>query len=86
MAVGLPPHEPEVEALVADADLLVAVGTKFDANSTRNWTMPRPPKLVTINCDPVDLVKNYEPDVGVLADAKLALDRPDRRGGSPCAH
>jgi acetolactate synthase-1/2/3 large subunit len=72
-AVGLPPHEPEIEALVANADLLVAVGTKFDANSTRNWTMPRPPKLVTINCDPVDLVKNYEPDVGVLADAKLAL-------------
>ena len=72
-AVGVPPHEPEIEALVADADLLLAVGTKFDANSTRNWTMPRPAKLVSVNCDPVDLSKNYEPDVGVLADAKLAL-------------
>lgn len=72
-AVELPPHEPEIAELVAGADLLVAVGTRFDGSSTRNWTMPRPPGLVTINASAVDLTKNYQPDVGVLADAKLTL-------------
>jgi acetolactate synthase-1/2/3 large subunit len=72
-AVGLPPHEREVADLIGGADLLIAVGTAFDGSNTRNWTMPRPPRLLSINCDPVDIAKNYRPDVAVLADAKLAL-------------
>ncbi|WP_433468328.1 thiamine pyrophosphate-binding protein [Spirillospora sp. CA-128828] len=71
--VAAPPHEPEVAALIADADLMVAVGTDFDGMNTRNWTMPRPPRLVSVNCDPVDLAKNYPPDVAVRADALAAL-------------
>lgn len=72
--VGLPPHEPEVAELVADADLLLGIGTQFDGMTTRNWSMPRPPRLAVINADPVDLAKNYQPDVAVHADARLALD------------
>ena len=71
--VGLPPHEPEVAAYVGEADLLLAVGTSFDGQMTRNWTMPRPPALVAINADAADLTKNYQPDVGVLGDARLVL-------------
>jgi len=71
--VGLPPHEPEIAAYVAEADLLLAVGTAFDAMTTRNWSMPRPPRLVAVNVSEVDLVKNYEPDVAVLGDARLVL-------------
>jgi acetolactate synthase-1/2/3 large subunit len=72
-SVGLPPHERAVADLIGDADLLVAVGTAFDGPTTRNWSMPRPPKLVTINCDPADLDRNFTPDVAVLGDAKLTL-------------
>lgn len=72
-AVGLPPHEREVAALIGDADLLLAVGTAFDGTNTRNWSMKLPPKLISINCDPVDVDKNFTPDVAVVADAKLAL-------------
>lgn len=71
--VGLPPHEREVAALIGDADLLIAVGTAFDGPNTRNWTMSRPPKLLSINCDPADVDKNFTPDVAVVADAKLTL-------------
>jgi acetolactate synthase-1/2/3 large subunit len=71
--VGLPPHEPEVAALIADADLMIAVGSDFDGMMTRNWSMPLPAAMAAINCDPADLAKNYEPSVAVLADAKLAL-------------
>lgn len=72
-AVGLPPHEREIGALIGDADLLLAVGTAFDGSNTRNWTMARPPKLISINCDATDVDKNFTPDVAVVADAKLAL-------------
>jgi acetolactate synthase-1/2/3 large subunit len=48
-SVGLPPHEPEVAALIGAADVLLAVGGDLDGMNTRNWTMPRPPKLVTLD-------------------------------------
>ena len=71
--VSLPPHEPEVAQLIAEADLLLAVGTDFDGMMTRNWRMPMPKSLAVINCADEDLAKNYEPDVAVLADAREAL-------------
>jgi thiamine pyrophosphate-dependent acetolactate synthase large subunit-like protein len=71
--VGLPPHEPEVAAYVGASDLMLAVGTTFDGPMTRNWSMPRPPILVSINADADNLVANYEPDVGVVGDARLGL-------------
>ncbi len=88
LLVDLPPHEPEIAAYVADADLLLAVGTGFDGSTTRNWSMPRPPVLVSVNVSEADLTKNYPPDVAVLGDARLVLaelaDRLDRRDrGSP---
>jgi thiamine pyrophosphate-dependent acetolactate synthase large subunit-like protein len=71
--IGLPPHEPEVAAYLEHADLLLAVGTRFDGAATRNWSMPRPPLLVSVNVSEADLVTNYQPDVAVHGDAKLVL-------------
>jgi acetolactate synthase-1/2/3 large subunit len=73
LLVGLPPHEPEVAAYVGAADLLLAVGTAFDGPFTRNWSMPRPPALVSVNVNEADLTTNYRPDVAVLGDARLVL-------------
>ncbi|MBA2414878.1 MAG: thiamine pyrophosphate-binding protein [Geodermatophilaceae bacterium] len=71
--VGAPPHEPAVADLVAGADLLLAVGTGFDATTTRNWTMPMPARLACVNVDADEMTKNYSPDVAVVGDAKLVL-------------
>jgi acetolactate synthase-1/2/3 large subunit len=71
--VGAPPHEREVAELVASADLLLGVGTGFDGSMTRNWSMAMPPRLANINCDPVEVGKNYRPDLAVVADARLTL-------------
>ncbi len=71
--VGLPPHERSVAELMAGADLMIAVGTAFDGPMTKNWTIPRPPKLITVNCDPADLDRGFPPDATVLGDAKLTL-------------
>ena len=82
--VGLPPHEPEVAALIASADLMIALGTGFDGMMTRNWTMPMPPRLANVNCDPGQLAVNYRPDVSVLADVRLTLQ--DVLKQLPAAH
>jgi acetolactate synthase-1/2/3 large subunit len=79
------PHVPEVGALWDDADLVVAVGTDFDAMMTQGWKQPQPPHLIAINVDPADASKNYRPDVLVEADAAQAsvalAERLSERGG-----
>lgn len=80
--VGVPVHEPEGESLLAGADLLLAFGSDFDGMDTKNWLVRMPPRIVSVNCDATDLTKNYVPDVGVRADARLAADCLLQRLGS----
>lgn len=75
LMLGLPPHEPEVERLISESDLMVAVGSDFDGMMTRNWSMPRSDKLVTINCSATDSSANYAADAVIVADARLALEQ-----------
>ena len=71
--VGLPPHDPGVATLIGAADLLLAVGTRFDGPTTRNWTMPTSRRLASINADPTAFAANYPADVTVHGDAALVL-------------
>jgi acetolactate synthase-1/2/3 large subunit len=83
--VDAPPHVPQVGALWDEADLVVAIGTDFDAMMTQAWKQPQPLHLVAINVDPADASKNYLPDVLLEADAAAATDvlaeRLGERGG-----
>ena len=75
-AVGLPPHEPEVAGLIADAEVLLAVGGDLDGMNTRNWTMPRPPRLVRLDPLPPRDPPEWAPDAAVagrLGDALRGL-------------
>lgn len=71
--VDVPPHEPEITALIAQADLMIAVGTAFDGPNTMNWKLPVPAQLIAINADAVDAAKNYPPTVTLVADAREAV-------------
>lgn len=73
LAVDAPPHEPVAARYIAECDLLLALGTDFDGMMTRNWSMPVPRRLASINIEAADLTKNYEPDVAVVADISTAL-------------
>ena len=83
--VDAPPHVPQVGALWDEADLVVAIGTDFDAMMTQGWKQPQPPHLMAINVDPADASKNYLPDVLLEADAAAAsgalAERLGERGG-----
>jgi thiamine pyrophosphate-dependent acetolactate synthase large subunit-like protein len=67
--VGLPPHVPEAGALWDEADVVLAIGSDLDGMMTQNWAQPAPPKLVAINVDPLDAVKNYDAEIVIEGDA-----------------
>jgi acetolactate synthase-1/2/3 large subunit len=73
-AVGLPPHLPAVGALWDEADAVLAIGTDFDGMMTQNWTMPPPRHLVTVNVDPADAAKSYEPELMLTGDARAIVE------------
>jgi thiamine pyrophosphate-dependent acetolactate synthase large subunit-like protein len=64
----------EVQQLWNDADVVVAVGSDFDAMATRGWTMRQPASLITINLDEGEAVKNYPPDVFLEGDARSVIE------------
>lgn len=74
LLVDAPPHEPEVDALVEQADLMIALGTAFDGMTTRNWQQPVPAKLLVVNVDPEHVDLAYPATVGVVGDVRLTCD------------
>ena len=83
LAVGLPPHEPEVAALIASAEVLLAVGGDLDGMNTRNWTMPRPPRLVTLDAAAPAEPPEWPADAAVVGRLGAALDGLLRRLPAP---
>ena len=79
------PTCPPVGALWDEADLVVGIGTDFDAMMTQGWRQPQPPHLVAINVDAADASKNYRPEALVEGDAATATaflaERLGERGG-----
>ncbi len=63
-----------VSDLVAEADVVLAVGTRFAAADTKQWTLTIPGKLVHVDADTGVIGRNYAPAVAVLGDARLALE------------
>lgn len=60
--------------LMAEADLVVFVGSRTDEAATGVWRMPRPgTPCVHIDIDPHEIGRNYPVVAGVVADAKLGL-------------
>ena len=74
--------DPDVRALCREADLLVAIGTRFQGPNTENWKMELPGRLVQLDVDPTVPGRNYPVQAAIVGDAKLSiaalLDELDR--------
>jgi acetolactate synthase I/II/III large subunit len=61
--------------VVGEADVLLVVGTRMDGRTTRGYTLiPPTTKLIQIDIDPHEIGNHYPVEVGIVADAKLALE------------
>jgi acetolactate synthase-1/2/3 large subunit len=61
------------------ADLILAIGTRLAEANSSSWdprfTFSIPPtRLIHIDVDPAEIGRNYPTELGVVADAKLALE------------
>ncbi|HEX9697408.1 MAG TPA: thiamine pyrophosphate-binding protein [Actinomycetota bacterium] len=73
LAVGLPPHQPEVTALIESSDAMLIVGSDLDAMNTQGWRIGFPRPRIGINIVGEDARRNYACDVLIESDARPAL-------------
>ncbi len=57
-----------------DADVILALGTRFDDRASSSWipgvTFSIPPtRLIHVDIDPQEIGRNYQPELGIIADA-----------------
>jgi acetolactate synthase-1/2/3 large subunit len=61
--------------IVGEADVLLIVGSRMDGRTTRGYTLiPPTTKLIQIDMNPGEIGDHYPVEVGIVADAKLALE------------
>ena len=70
------------------ADVILAVGTRLAEANSSSWdpryTFAIPPtRLIHIDVDPAEIGRNFPTELGVVADAKLALDALVHGGARP---
>ena len=67
-------------AACRNADLILALGTRFDDRATSAWlpgfTYNIPPtRLIHVDIDPAEIGRNFQPELGIISDAKLFLQQ-----------
>ncbi len=63
-----------VEEVVSGADLVLAVGTRFQGHSTRNWRLSFGGTLAHLDADPAVIGRNYPTALPVVGDARIGLE------------
>lgn len=64
----------DLDAFIATRDAVLVVGSKLGAERTANGRLPLPEKLIHIDIDPMEIGHNYRTQVGIISDAKVALE------------
>ncbi len=76
--------DPVAVKLVENADVVLAIGTRFSELGTGMWSLPIRGRLIHVNVDPGDIGRNYRADIAVISDAReflrALLERISGRG------
>ncbi len=72
LAMGPLTAQPELRETLSGAELVIAVGARFQGGATGNWTL-KLPKLIHIDADASVVNRNYPADVALIGDAEAAL-------------
>ena len=79
LAAGNALLHPAARAFLAECDLMLAVGTRFTEEETDRWALRMPDSLIHIDIDPEEIDRNYAATVGIVADARAALQQISAR-------
>lgn len=82
--VGCQTHLPVFNELLADADLVLAIGTRFQALASQYWRQPMPKNLFHLDADAGVIGRNYPAELALVGDARLGVEGLlERLGESP---
>src|SRR3990172_355420 len=56
-----------------EADVVLAVGTRFVASATASYLADRSKTVIQLDIDPEEVGRNYKPYIGIVGDAKKGL-------------
>lgn len=73
LAMGPLTAQHEFGEVFNSADVILAVGTRFQGAATRNWTVQLPGRLIHLDADPAVIGRNYVPEVALVGDAGPGL-------------
>lgn len=72
--VGANGGVPATKAVLARADVVLFIGCRIGSTTTEHWQTPsRQATILHIDVDPMTIGANYRTEVGLVGDAKLAL-------------
>jgi len=73
LVIGNFASTPQVAPLLAEADLLLSVGTHFRSNETKSYHLPLPTPHIQLDVDLTAIGRVHPADVGVVGDAARSL-------------
>lgn len=74
LCLGALTTSPPVEDIVSGADVVLAVGTRFQGNSTRDWRLSFGGTLAHLDADPAVIGRNYPAALPLAGDARIGLE------------
>ncbi|MBZ0262583.1 MAG: hypothetical protein K8F90_18525, partial [Hyphomicrobiales bacterium] len=73
LSLGALALEQPICELLKQADLLIAIGTRFQGAATRGWQLQIPDKLIHIDIDSSEIGRNFKPMLGLIGDARTII-------------
>ena len=74
LALGARTERAAMAPIVAGADVVLAVGTRFQNYATKVWQLQIPGTLIHLDADPGVIGRNYPAAVPLLGDARVGLE------------
>ncbi|MGB6457306.1 MAG: thiamine pyrophosphate-binding protein [Streptosporangiaceae bacterium] len=74
LCLGALTTSPPVAKIVSSADVVLAVGTRFQGSSTRNWSLSFGGTLAHLDVDPAVIGRSYPTALPVVGDARIGLE------------
>ncbi len=65
--------DPASDAITQQCDAMLAIGTRFRGQATRDWTLPLPARLIQVDWNAAAIGRNYPVELGIVDDAANAI-------------
>ncbi|OZD73386.1 acetolactate synthase [Rhodococcus sp. 05-340-1] len=79
LVIGNFASDPRLGSILAEADVLLAVGTHFRSNETKSYTLALPDNIVQVDIDPAAIGRVYPAAAGIVGDATAVLTAVDAK-------